>query len=145
MKKHIIWSSDIELDNWKDFLETLSELEYLSDDHKQIICNAEKLDFSNLSEEKLVRALAYFVFRHCSESDNEEEFRIYLAFSIALTLLIGNISKEMPIEEAARIVSEEIEYSEDNTETIKSIFYWFTGVAFGNAFYYSFANYYWNM
>ena len=109
--------------DWNDFLEALSELEYLSDNHKQIICNAEKLDFNNLYEEKLVRALAYFVFRHCSESDNEEELRIYLAFSIALTLLIASISKKIPIEEAARIVSEEIEYSEDNTETIKSIFY----------------------
>jgi hypothetical protein len=42
---------------------------------------------------------------------------------MSLVALISSLSNENSIEDIARIVSEEIEYSEDNTFAIKDLFY----------------------
>ncbi len=114
---------DIYLDNVL-CRDTFDSLEYL--DHEHRILFTEISDYHNWQhkdEPKLVRALAYFIYRHCSEACDFDEFCISLSFSILLTHLIASISNEENVDDIARIVSEEIEYSEDNTERLKSLFY----------------------
>lgn len=100
--------------------EALEGLEYLDPWHGELFrsydvnkkCEPE-------IEKKLERALAYFVFRHCSDACDGDGFRSSLGFALFCERLIASIATGNDVEEAARIVSEELEYSEENTEAIK--------------------------
>lgn len=105
------------------FEKILSKLEYLTQDHKVLLCSAKNIYWNNDISKELERILAYFVYRHCSESCYFNEFLTSLSFSIFCTGLISTLADKNTILDTARIVSEEIEYSTENTETIKSLFY----------------------
>lgn len=113
---------DVSLD--VDVMSIINDLEYLDENHKEYFWQFSRIDSANETfNKKLSRVLAYFIYRHCSEAFDLEEFRVCLGFSIFCTILIQGISFENTLVEMARVVSEEIEYSEDNTEKIKSLFY----------------------
>ena len=104
------------------FGEVLESLEYLEEDHRALIC-----DFTDAGacghEKELERALAYFVYRHCSPAEDEGEFRIGLGFALFCERLLASMAKNhpsAPITDLARILSEEIEYSEENCDAIKT-------------------------
>ena len=100
--------------------EILEELEYLDPEHKQLFVSSNVDGSCDVDERKLERALAYFVYRHCSGAYDADEFCASLGFSLFCTELVRALaSNGIECENAARIVSEEIEYSEDNTEMIK--------------------------
>lgn len=106
--------------------EIINELEYLDNSHKELFL---LYSFETTSDKEtsvyLERSLAYFIYRHCSESFNYEEFCANLGFCLFCERLLCSLVKTNPclINEFARIVSEEIEYSEDNTEKITNEFY----------------------
>ena len=77
-----------------------------------------------MGEEKMLeRALAYFIYRHCTEAWDMYEFCAALGFCLVCERLLASlIESGIDPFEAARILSEEIEYSEDNTECIKRKF-----------------------
>lgn len=103
--------------------ETFEKLEYLDPSHKKLFCELPyTFTINPKNDEKLVRLLAYFIYRHCSESCDFEEFFASLSFAVLLTRLIGSTADGENINEISRIVSEEIEYSEENTELLKSLF-----------------------
>ena len=104
-------------------LDIISRLEFLNANHKILFSQAEKLYWNNILSSELTRILAYFVYRHCSEACDYDEFCESLCYSIFCTGLISALSNENTIEDIARIVSEEVEYSPDNTNFIKSLFY----------------------
>ena len=104
-----------------DFNEVFSLLEYLDEGHREIFSNG-KINHGIPDPDKFIRLLAYFIYRHCSEAVDKEEFKASLGLSIILTYLTESISCDN-IEEIARVVSEEIEYSENNTDSIKELFY----------------------
>ena len=106
-----------------DFSDILLELEYLYESHKALFLSATKLEWNDDLSDELSRLLAYFVYRHCSEAVDFEEFFISLSFVVFCAGLISTLANENNICEIARIVSEEIEYSEENIEKIKSLFY----------------------
>ena len=104
--------------------ETITSLEYLDEKHKELFaffsCD---MKTSKENEKQLERALAYFVYRHCADVYDDEEFRESLGFAMFCERLVASIAPKCEsIFEAARIVSEEIEYSEDNTDTIRRKF-----------------------
>ena len=104
--------------------DTVEELEYLDEAHKDLFLNFSS-DFNTPEdlEKHFERAMAYFVYRHCTSAWDEEEFKSALGFSLFCERLIASIAPKCEsIFDAARIISEEIEYSEDNTEAVKSIF-----------------------
>ena len=110
------------------WISTLESLEYLDDSHKELFaCYSSKFGESAHLENYLERALAYFIFRHCSSAEDEGEFRSALGFSLFCERLLASACKKINdfegICDVARIISEELEYSEDNTETIKTEFY----------------------
>jgi lysine-N-methylase len=105
--------------------EIIASLEYLDERHRTLFtshcsfCEAPKE-----LESQLERSLAYFIYRHCTAAWDEEEFLASLGFSLFCERLIRALSVGgLDVIEAARIVSEELEYSEDNTESIKNMFY----------------------
>ncbi|MBQ2720844.1 MAG: flagellin lysine-N-methylase [Clostridia bacterium] len=117
-----IFSDDI----WR---ELLSSLEYLEDVHREMFLKySSDVNIKKEFEKPLGRALAYFVYRHCSNTFDEGEFFASLGFCFFCERLLASIvetENAKTVEEfaeIARILSEEIEYSEDNTEIIKSEF-----------------------
>ena len=113
---------DVYINN-DEIIKVLENIEYLDINHKELFrkFNAEnKVDKS--IEPMLLRALAYFIYRHCSEASDYEEFFLSLNLALVCTHLISSLSNLENIYDMARIVSEEIEYSEDNIEAIKNSF-----------------------
>ena len=105
---------------WADLL---CDLEYLDDAHRELFSDYSSKATPGVDIEKeLERALAYFIYRHASPAESEEDFRAAVGFSLFCERLLASISTKETILECARIISEEIEYSEDNTEAIKTEF-----------------------
>lgn len=108
-----------------EWQEMLASLEYLDDAHKAMFaCFAVNSNILQKHEKQLLRAFAYFVYRHCSGANDHNEFRASLGFALLCERLLASLllSSNTDIVELARIISEEIEYSEDNTESIKAQF-----------------------
>lgn len=110
-------------DCWKTVIDSL---EYLDETHKTMFsCYSSEICVAPEYEKALERALAYFVYRHCTDIADEYEFSLSLGFCLfcerllASLLAFGNPKDEYEIARLARILSEELEYSEDNTEAIK--------------------------
>jgi lysine-N-methylase len=106
--------SDLE---WRS---VLSSLEYLDGEDKELFQCFSSDIISTEYDIVLERALAYFVYRHASSAENTEEFRIRIGFALVLERLLASCIKatNIPAAELLRTISEEIEYSEDNTERI---------------------------
>lgn len=106
------------------YLETLNSLEYLDDSHRGLFMHYSSANRPDDREEYLERALAYFIYRHCTEAADEEDFCLRLAFCLFLERLLAslvscqNAKTAEEIAVLASVVSEEIEYSEDNTDTL---------------------------
>lgn len=103
-------------ENWKN---VLSYLEYLDPQHKELFLSCDFSKEAVYNEKALERALAYFVYRHCTQAYDEDDFRAFLGFSLFCVTLLRCLSNENNTEHIARIISEELEYSQDNTEAIK--------------------------
>ena len=106
------------------WLEAIDSLEYLDDSHKELFMKYSSSKRPDGKDEYLERALAYFIYRHATEASDEEDFCQRLAFCLfserLLASLICTEKAETPKEIAviASIISEEIEYSEDNTQAL---------------------------
>ncbi len=111
--------------NHDEWMEIISSLEYLDESHKALFLSYSSEINSSKWDVYLERALAYYIFRHCTEVEDEEDFRIALSFCmfcerlLASILQFKNVNNLEEIIPLAVTVSEEIEYSVDNTEEIK--------------------------
>lgn len=105
----------------------LVSLEYLTEAHKELFaCYQNHTEPPADCAKPLERALAYFIFRHCTPAESYEEFRAALGFCLLCERLLASMATKhpkLPIADLARILSAEIEYSTENTDTIKSVFY----------------------
>jgi lysine-N-methylase len=116
-KKYDLTLSYIE---WRDII---NDLEYLDESHRELFSGySSKTETPDELEPELERALAYFIYRHASAAENEDEFRAALGFSLFCERLLASIASKETILDCARILSEEVEYSEDNTDAIKTEF-----------------------
>jgi hypothetical protein len=112
----------------EEWREIINSLEYLDDGHRDaFLCYSSDIATPKRYEKTLERALAYFIFRHASAIGNEEDFRAALGFACFMERLFASLLKsdsdgEKNAITLARIISEEIEYSEDNTEEIMQNF-----------------------
>lgn len=104
----------------EEWREILFELEYLDESHRGLFSLGEgREEYSKIYE----RFLAYLVFRHLSVAENYENLRARLGFCLLLTSLLEGYTSDVEhsferICDFARIISEEIEYSEDNTASL---------------------------
>ena len=110
-------------DEWAD---VLAGLEFLDEGHRELFLGySPYLDTPDELELPLERALAYFVYRHCSSATSREEFRTGLGFALFCERLLSGMAKEnsgTTVFDLARIISEELEYSEENCDAIKTEF-----------------------
>lgn len=105
----------------KKWLEILSELEYLDEEHRPLFMKYSSLYRPRGTDEFLERFLAYLIYRHCTEATDEEDFAVRLSFCLfcerllASLLYTENAESLRDVATLARIISEEIEYSDENT------------------------------
>ncbi len=113
--------ADLDDGEWRALL---SSLEYLDKAHKSLFLRySSDAVIPREWEEGLERALAYFIFRHGSQAEDAAAFRAALGLSLFCERLLSCVAWGVgDFAEAARIISEEIEYSEDNTRAICEMF-----------------------
>lgn len=109
----------LDADKWN---EDLSSLEYLDSTRIGLLAIGKHSSNRDL-DQYLTRFLAYLVFRHVSVAESQENLRARVGFCLLLLAIFENMIAEgelnfEEIVESARIVSEEIEYSEDNTASL---------------------------
>lgn len=106
------------------WLEKLCRLEYLYDEHKKLFMNYSSEHRPDGKEEYLERFLAYLVYRHCTEAFDEEDFCVRLSFCLFCERLFASLicsERAETLDEVAvlaSIISEEIEYSDENTSEL---------------------------
>jgi hypothetical protein len=115
------YSIDVEADD--HWLKMIDSLEYLNPEHKELFLQySSKLRPEGPEvEEYCKRFLAYFVYRHCTEAIDDEDFCARLSFCLFCERLFASLICSQggqtlrEIAMLASIISEEIEYSDDNT------------------------------
>lgn len=98
----------------------LASMEYLDGAHRALFDTYSANAATPPEAQALLeRALAYFIFRHASDACDRDDLRARLGLSLFLErLLCSMIRAGHDPYDAARILSEEIEYSEDNTASL---------------------------
>ena len=113
----------IDMEGDAQWLTILDSLEYLNPDHKELFLQySSKLRSTGKEiEEYCKRFLAYFIYRHCTEAVDIEDFCTRLSFCLFCERLFASLmcsQEAQTLQEAATlasIISEEMEYSDDNT------------------------------
>ncbi len=106
----------------EEWREVLSELELLDESHRELI-SVGNTDSREEYSPYFERFLAYLIFRHASVAQSRDNLRARVGFSLFLSEMLENYTSvfsptEQKIIDATRIISEEIEYSEDNTASL---------------------------
>lgn len=121
--KNIYNSYSIDAGNDNQWLQILDSLEYLNADHKALFMqySSKIRPEGGEKDEYLKRFLAYLIYRHCTEAIDEDDFAVRLSFCLFCERLFASliyVQKAETLQEVATlasIISEEIEYSDDNT------------------------------
>ena len=123
------YSVEPSVDSDAEWRERLGALEYLYAEHRGLFASySSDLVTPEPAETILERALAYFIYRHCTEAQDERDFRARLGFCLLCERLLASMMRTAGasvVDEAvelARVLSEELEYSEDNTEALTEVF-----------------------
>ena len=111
------------------WLEALNSLEYLNDDHRAFFAEyaLKKRPENAVMSQYLQRFLAYLIYRHCTEAIDAEEFCIRLGFCLFCERLLASMicshgaDDLQTVARLASIISEEIEYSDDNTDALMEL------------------------
>ena len=103
----------------KGYADCLSELELMNNEDRALILKDGRTPHA---EEYLRRFLAYLISRHGAAAEDRQDLRGRIGFSILLTRILegacAELDSESDVIDAARIISQEIEYSEENTEAL---------------------------
>jgi len=106
-------------DEWNT---VLLGLEYLHEQHRGLF-RVGKTDGRAKNQTYFERFLAYLVLRHVSVAESYDNLRARLSFCLLLTSILESfVAERQPtfdeLTDFVRIISEEIEYSEDNTASL---------------------------
>jgi len=109
----------------ESILKILSRLEYLDPESPNILTRVAPTRCATMLEERIfARALSYFLYRHASAAEDSYDMRSSVGAALFLTVLLKALTLSLPegidsTLDIARIISTELEYSEDNLEEIK--------------------------
>ena len=122
-EKYSISPSKLSADAWQ---EVILSLEYINEENRErFLSFSADTKAPKYIEKYLERALAYFIFRHTSKEESEAEFSASLGLALFLERLYASLlnkCEKIDTDTAVRLaslISEEIEYSEENVESIK--------------------------
>ena len=111
------------------WLNVIDSLEYLNPAHRALLMqySSARRPADGKAEEYCKRFLAYLVYRHCTEAFDGEDFAVRLAFCLFCERLLASLicargaETLYEIAALASILSEEIEYSDDNTWALMNV------------------------
>ncbi len=109
------------VNEWIDIYLNLERLDNNWDELLNTLKSAEKTNVSCSyhNEKALKNLLTYFIYRHLSESIYDGMFKSRLLFSILSCYIISALCNfKLNIEDVARMYSSEIEYSDENLNTL---------------------------
>jgi len=115
---------NISLGDDEVWLEKLSDLEYLDEGHRNLFMKYSCLCRPVGVDQYLERLLAYLIYRHCTEAFDAEDFVLRLSFCLfcerlAASLIVSEGAVSLrEVAKLASMISEELEYSEENTEAL---------------------------
>ena len=104
-----------------------ASLEYLSEESRDLLLSTVSALFGgdkggamDADAPACERFLAYLIYRHASPAEDEVSFRRFVGFSLLVTRLFAALIGEKGLSpvRAAVLLSEELEYSEENTAAI---------------------------
>ncbi len=99
-------------------------LEYLNEAHRTRFADAYCAEFApeGAVSDACERFFAYLIFRHASPAEDAADFAVAVSMAHLLTRLLYALARtgEWELAECARVISEELEYSEDNTAAIRA-------------------------
>lgn len=98
-------------------------LEYLNEAHRALFMSAYTANFAPEGALSLAaeRFFAYLILRHASPAEDATDFAVAVSLAHLLARLFCALATQgVPAEECARVISEELEYSEDNTAAIRA-------------------------
>ena len=101
--------------------EALLDIEYLESERKELFAKfSPSYEMGKGNEQALERFFAYLVLRHSSPACSLSEFSTGIGFALFLERLAATLldTSDLTAPEVIRMISEEIEYSEENTENI---------------------------
>ncbi len=111
----------IDAGNDNQWLKRIDSLEYLNPEHKKLFMTYSSTHRPKGNDEALNRFLVYFIYRHCTEAVNHDDFCKRLTFCLfcerlfASLLVTENAESLQEFATLASIFTEEIEYSDENT------------------------------
>ena len=114
----------ISLGDDEAWLKTLSDLEYLDEGHRNLFMNYSSVCRPDGVDQYLERFLAYLIYRHCTEAFDAEDFVLRLSFCLFCERLAASLiavrfaSSLCEVAALMSSISEELEYSEENTEAL---------------------------
>ena len=105
-----------------EWRELLASIEYLDPQHQEAMAGyTSQAKVPESLEIPLERALAYFIYRHCTAAYDADAFCEALGFALFCERLMASMAMQQPemdIMDIARVVSEELEYCEENKDAI---------------------------
>ena len=120
-----IYDTTPDLLSGREWHDVIDSLEYLDEEHRALFLNySPDLSTPYRYALYLERTLAYFIFRHCSDAFCKSDFTAKISFCFFCERLLASLLKSENVNELSDIirlavtVSEEIEYSEENTEEL---------------------------
>lgn len=117
----------IDIGDDAEWLDAINSLEYLDEAHRELFMNYSSEHGEIRNDEYCERFLAYFIYRHVTEALDLEDLRARLSFCLFCerlfsSLIVAENAKTLDeIAVLARIISEEIEYSDDNTMALMTL------------------------
>ena len=97
----------------------LSSLEYMDEAHKATLLHLTKMGREGANEVACERFLAYLVYRHASAATSEAAFGAAVRMALFVEELFARLTANgMDDVRAAILLSEEIEYSEENVSSL---------------------------
>ena len=109
----------LDAERWRALFEGL---EYLDEAHRALfVACAADVRRVECVQPACERFLAYLIYRHASPAEDAPDFCLSVGFALVLERLFAALTaRGMPPVAAAVAVSEELEYSTDNTEAIRA-------------------------
>ncbi len=113
-----IKTDDVPTEVWANRLWALERLDPQWERCLDFIGKRNELESSLANEKAAENLLCYFIYRHLSSACDRDDMSSRAAFAVLSCRIIFTLSHCMPIEEAARMYSCEIEYSDENLNAV---------------------------
>ena len=118
-KKEVL--SDKSASDWAEFYRGLERLDSRWDEYLSYLDSCKAIEVSLNDEKQAENLLCYFLYRHLPSALDDGDIGSKIAFAVHACRLIFTLAQKYPVEDAARMYSAEIEYSDENTDEILSV------------------------